>query len=351
MKALLKIVFWLIVIAVLSLLSLIFYATLSDYKPAGQEVVYDVPVIDAYPEWAEIDILIWNIGYCGLSSEMDFFYDGGERVRTTREQVIKNLESVISVLQANDTMEFILLQEVDVNSKRSYGIREYDSIFQCLPNYKSFYGKNYDVFFVPLPPTDPMGKVESGLQTLSKSDPSGSVRWSFPGRFAWPKSLFMLDRCFLVNRYPIKGGKELLIINTHNSAYDTGGVLRTQEMNFLKEFLTQEYAKGNYVVVGGDWNQSPPGYKPEYTSDVFDSIDFTVIPDEYLPQEWKWVFDPSAPTNRRVATPYTRGETPTTIIDFFLISPNVEALAVNTLDKEFLNSDHQPVRLKIRLHK
>ncbi len=349
MKTILKVLFWIIVLGVLAFAFLISYATFSDYEPAKQETVFESANPDIYPEWPEIDMLIWNIGYCGLSSEMDFFYDGGEKVRTSREQVLINLKSIISELQGYDTLEFILLQEVDVDSKRSYGISGYDSIRLSLPDYHTFFGKNYDVFFVPLPPSEPMGRVKSGLQTLSKSVPSSSVRWSFPGKFAWPKSLFMLDRCFLVNRYPMTGGKELLIINTHNSAYDAGGILRTQEMNYLKDFLTAEYEKGNYVIVGGDWNQSPPGYKPEFKKDVFDNVDFTLIPDGYLPDNWKWVFDPATPTNRRVMTPYERGTTPTTIIDFYLLSPNVEALSVNTVDKEFLNSDHHPVRLKIRL--
>lgn len=330
---------------------LIFYATLSDYKPKKEEVVKESVKTDKYPDWAEIDLMIWNIGYCGLDSDMDFFYDGGKKVRTSKEKLLKNLESVITELQKNDTMEFILLQEVDVKSKRSYGIGEYDSIAKALPNYTSYFGKNYDVFFVPVPMTDPMGHVKSGLQTLSKANPSGSVRWSFPGKFAWPTSLFMLDRCFLVNRYPLDDNKELLIINTHNSAYDARGVLRTQEMAYLKEFLLREYEKGNYVLVGGDWNQSPPAFKPEFKVDVFDNVDFTLIPDGYLPSEWKWVFDPSTASNRRVITSYTRGTTPTTIIDFYLLSPNIEMVNVNTIDKAFENSDHQPVRLKVRLVK
>jgi endonuclease/exonuclease/phosphatase family metal-dependent hydrolase len=351
MKTLLKILFWIVVVAVMVVASLIFYATFSDYKPGKTEVVFENLKADAYPAWTEIDLMIWNIGYCGLSSDMDFFYDGGKKVRPSEEQLLKNLQAVVKELQQNDTMEFILLQEVDVKSKRSYKVCEFDSIESGLPNYHSFFGKNYDVFFVPLPPAEPMGKVKSGLQTLSVSAPSSSVRYSYPGKFAWPKSLFMLDRCFLVNRYPMANGRELLIINTHNSAYDAAGILRTQEMNYLKSFLTAEYDKGNYIIVGGDWNQSPPGYQCSYTSDVFDKEDFTTIPDSFLPDTWKWVYDPAAATNRRVIFPYKRGITTTTIIDFYLLSPNVEALAVNTIDKEFSNADHQPVRLKVRLIK
>lgn len=349
MKTLLKILFWLISCLVLGLALLIFIASLKDYRPSRQETVFKTDTSDIFPGWAEIDIMIWNIGYCGLGEDADFFYDGGTMVRSSKDMIRENMEGVLAELQNNDTAEFILLQEVDVNSKRSYGINQHDSIREKMKSYHSFFGMNYSVFYVPIPFAEPMGKVKSGILTLSKTIPHESVRWSFPGKFPWPKSLFMLDRCFLVNRYKLTGKKELLIINTHNSAYDTGGKLREQEMKYLKEFLLSEYEKGNYIIVGGDWNQSPPDFVPEYIPDIFDNEDCTLIPGDYLPEDWKWIYDKKVPTNRRVKTRYERGLTPTTIIDFYLLSPNVAAKIVNTIDKEFRNSDHQPVRLKVRL--
>jgi hypothetical protein len=40
--------------------------------------------------------------------------------------------------------------------------------------------------------------------TLSGPYPlSVSSATAFPGNYSWPMSLFMLDRCFLVNRYTL----------------------------------------------------------------------------------------------------------------------------------------------------
>ncbi len=348
MKTLFKIFLGLIIFTILILGFLIIYAAFDDYKPDPQELVFKSDNPDTYPDWHEIDIMIWNIGYCGLSSEMDFFYDGGDQVRTSKANVIRNLENIIDQLKINDTLEFILLQEVDINSKRSYHINEYDSISSNLSKYWSFFGKNYDVFFVPVPPDDPMGRVESGLQTLSKFVPTNSIRWSFPGKFPFPKSLFMLDRCFLVTRYNLGNGKELLIINTHNSAYD-GGALKKHEMAYLKTWLLDEYSKGNFIITGGDWNQSPPSFSPEYTDNVFDTVDFSPIAIDYLPAEWKWVYNKSIATNRRVASPFVKGVTPTTVIDFFLVSPNIEVINAETINMDFKYSDHQPVIAKFKL--
>src|SRR3712207_7070413 len=44
-------------------------------------------------------------------------------------------------------------------------------------------------------------------------------------------------------------------INTHCSAYDKGGKMKLEQMKYLSQFIDSEYKKGNYVLVGGDWNQ------------------------------------------------------------------------------------------------
>jgi exonuclease III len=41
--------------------------------------------------------------------------------------------------------------------------------------------------------------------------------------------------------------------------------------------------------------------------------------------------------------------TTTTVIDFFLLSPNVESISVKCINLSFENSDHNPVLIKIKL--
>ncbi len=245
--------------------------------------------------------------------------------------------------------DFIMLQEVDRNSKRSYHINETKLIEDQFQGYHSSFGMNYKVDFVPIPVTEPMGKVESGLQTLSKFGPKLVERHSFPGNYSWPVKLFMLDRCFLVNRYQLSKQKDLVIINTHNSAYDDGS-LREQQMAYLSDYLVSEYEKGNYVIVGGDWNQTPYGLTPELPSHVFDKEDLTFVEKDFPAPDWMWAFDSSLPTNRRVSTPYDPSSSPTTVIDCFLASPNVELTNVKTIDVGFKYSDHQPVTIQASLN-
>jgi hypothetical protein len=103
-----------------------------------------------------------------------------------------------------------------VKAKRTYYINESDSIKKAFPKYFNSYTDNFLVNYIPVPILEPLGSVKSGIQISSKQIPILSDRYNFPGNFDWPTRIFTLDRGFLVNRYKLIGGKELLIINTHN---------------------------------------------------------------------------------------------------------------------------------------
>lgn len=324
------------------------YATVADYKPAPVMRLYKNKTAAAVPADRELNLMIWNIGYAGLSKDMDFFYDGGTRVRPLKKVVQENLTAIESFLSRQTQVDFILLQEVDQKSKRSYAINEVSSISERFPGFHSSFGKNYDVFFVPLPVTDPLGSVKSGLQTLGRFEPFSVKRYSFPGNYKWPKGLFMLDRCFLVSRYRLKNNpKTLLVINTHNSAYDDG-TLRAGQMRYLKKFLAKEYDLGNFVIIGGDWNQCPPLFVPKFEKNKMDNQNRMDIEPDFL-TGWQWAYDDTVPTNRRLSAPYDETASLTTVIDFFLVSPNIEIRKVRTVHLDFEHTDHQPVFLQIRL--
>ena len=115
--------------------------------------------------------------------------------------------------------DVFLLQEVDRYSKRSYYQDEYAVLRSLRPDFASFFATNYKVLFVPSPLCKPMGRVLAGLTTLSRFQPHVVTRHSYEGDFSFPLQLFMLDRCFMVCRYPVQSGGELLLVNTHNSAF------------------------------------------------------------------------------------------------------------------------------------
>jgi endonuclease/exonuclease/phosphatase family metal-dependent hydrolase len=314
---------------------------LTDYKPEKETVLTNMPKASAL-HLDTIEILTWNTGYAGLDSAMDFFYDGGSKTRTGKTAALQNLAAITSFI-ADSPADFIFLQEIDRASTRSYKIDMLSEIIAKKSSYLAFYGINYNVFFVPVPLLYHIGKVESGILTLSRYVPLQSIRYSYPMRQSFPKSLFLLDRCFVMCRYPLDNGKQLVLINTHNSAFDDNGEQRREEMLVLKDFITTEYEKGNYVIVGGDWNQIPPIDEAKAYIDV--STEYFAplrIPDGFMPPQWKWISD-GKPTNRFLDAPYVKGESKETLLDFFLISPNVEAIRTERIDKNYQNSDHDPI--------
>ena len=345
MKKILRIFYTITIIFTLSFILFLTYVTVTDYKPKPVENI-SVSKGNVISIYDTLNIFNWNIGYCGLSDDMSFFYDGGDKVRTSKKITLKNIQKIKKQILSHDSIDFYLLQEVDIKSKRSYKTNQYDSLL--LENHHGSFAQNYKVAFVPVPIGNPMGKVDGGLMSFSKYEPFNVNRLSFPGNYAWPKGLFLLDRCFMVQRFYTSNGKELLIINTHNSAYDDG-TLRTQQMEVMKSFLVDEYEKGNYIIVGGDWNQNPPKQGEITKKKKEGQLIRMRIDYKFMPNGWSWEFCEKIPTNRMINEAYIPNKTTTTTIDYFLLSPNTQMINLKNIDLQFKNSDHQPVLISFIL--
>jgi endonuclease/exonuclease/phosphatase family metal-dependent hydrolase len=250
----------------------------------------------------------------------------------------------------SEKTDFYFFQEVDVHARRSYHDDQVTRLRGIFPGMESSYALNYKVSFVPMPLRNPMGKVKSGLLSFSSFHSVENTRYAFPGGYKWPVRLFQLDRCFLLTRLKLPEGRELVLINTHNEAFDDGSQ-RNRQMAVLKDIMMQEYGKGNYVISGGDWNQNPVGFSIGRFSngDIGRNIE-PRIEDDFFPPGWQWVFDPETPSNRDVDQIYQKGSTRTTIIDFFVVSPNITVLDISTKDLGFEWSDHQPVRMTFKMN-
>jgi len=349
-----KILFWTVLISVTLIIlyfsTIIVHAILTDYQPneitsleiagkAGKNNVSD----------STFTFLSWNIGFAGMGAEMDFFYDGGENVHPSDRLLKKYTSGILNFIQSADTVDFILLQEVDRNSTRSNYQDQISSIQQLMPDYSTSFAINYKVEYVPLPFFNPVGKVEMGQLNLSKYQPVKSLRRSFYSAYSWPKNLFMLDRCFIVSYFHLANTKKLVLINTHNSAYDTGGKLRYQEMPVIRDFMLAEYKMGNYVIAGGDWNQNPPQYNLSEMNSGYHPVKRETLDSFLFPDDWEIAYNPQLPTNREIDAPFSKEKTGVTIIDYYIVSPNVKIEKVKTVSNEFKFSDHEPVYLKIRI--
>ncbi|MGL4364157.1 MAG: endonuclease/exonuclease/phosphatase family protein [Bacteroidales bacterium] len=308
-----------------------------NYNPALQEELYNKRQADlCVPQ--RLSITSWNIAYAGLGKGVDFFYDGGRMVRSSEDAVRENLVEIISFLKKNSA-DFTLLQEVDIHSKRSYYQNQLDSILHYTGIENAYFALMYDCFFVPSPAFDALGRVRSGMASFGKCSAYQVVRYSYPDRGFSLTKAFMPRYGFLVSRYTTYNGKDLVLINNHNSAFDKGD-LRRMELKYLVDFVSKEYENGNYVIVGGDWNQTPPNYTGRASTQAYTPYP---IADSIVPKSWQWVSDVRTSSLRFCNTPYNKDSSLVSLVDFFLVSPNVEVQGITTHDLGFVNSDHNPI--------
>ncbi|MCR4939217.1 MAG: endonuclease/exonuclease/phosphatase family protein [Treponemataceae bacterium] len=349
------------VIVGLALLVLLFFGflTITEYYPKTTE-----PAITAKPETAsssvtdfrtgkELSMISWNIGYAALGKDEDFFMDGGKQIQPdSKDKVQKYLVGITDTLKKNPA-DIYFIQEIDEKAQRSFKINELTVLSNALKmNYSFTY--NYKCIFVPIP-FPPIGQVASGVAIYTNTEQKDPVREPLPVPFSWPVRTANLKRCMLISRLPLSNSdKELVLVNFHLEAFDEGEG-KIAQTKALMDFVKGEYDKGNYVIAGGDWNQTfpstgtskypvvwPDGWQPG-------SIDASSIP-----ACWTIACDDSAPTCRSVEFPYNDEKAANHdwqyyVIDGFLLSPNVEKNSVKVMDYNFENADHNPVKLSFTL--
>ena len=303
----------------------------------------------------------YNIGFGAYDPDFSFFMETGTMADGTetqgtmgtaasKEAVLANTEGAVATLRLINP-DFCLLQEVDVDSTRSYHVDQSASIMAAFSSDQAVYASNFHSGFIAYPLSDMHGSVQSGLLTLSDVQVASATRRSYPIDESFPWKFFDLDRCFSVTRLPVADGHELVLINSHMSAYDEGGVYRAKQLELLFGFLADERAKGNYVIAGGDWNHALAGSRELYESAQLAPDWVSTMDDDLLPEGFSVV---RAENLEEVATcrgsdmPYEQGVSYEVTVDGFIVSDNVYATATN-IDTGFAYSDHNPVLLTFAL--
>lgn len=303
----------------------------------------------------EYTAMTYNIGFGAYTPDFTFFLDGGKQSwAASKDSVIDCIDGDIDLLKKH-RVDFALLQEVDTNSTRSYHVDQAQRIRDAFDDMSSTFAVNYHSAFLFYPIFQPHGASNSGVLTLSGVQIDSGLRRSLPISESLSKFLD-LDRCYSVNRIPTENGKELVLINTHLSAYGTNGDLQSQQLEKLFGDMREEYEKGNYVICGGDFNHDFLGNSKEiFNDEVTEEYSWAApFPDEMIPAHFKKVTDyksgVTVPSCRNCDKPYGP-DCFTVIVDGFIVSDNVEVTCVDVVDNQFTYSDHNPVEMKFKLKK
>jgi endonuclease/exonuclease/phosphatase family metal-dependent hydrolase len=222
------------------------------------------------------------------------------------------------------------------------------------PGYASTFGNNHKTPFVPYP-IPPIGKVDAGVVTFTNSQPVSAERVQLPVPFKWPVRAVNLKRCVTETHIPLhdSDGKqikpELVLFNLHLEAYDSGAG-KIAQTKMLARLLKEEQDKGNYVIAGGDFNQ---------TFATADKKEFPPQPGKWQPGDldvtqfgdgWKFLMDHETASCRSLDQPLAGADLDSFqfyLIDGFIVSDNIRIEKLQTLDLGFVNSDHNPVVMEV----
>ena len=315
---------------------------------------------------SEYSITTYNIGFGAYDREYSFFMDTGymgDGSKTVgkygkgvpKENTIKNTNGSISILEKLDS-DFMILEEVDTKSTRSYKVNQKQEIINKFSNYSYTYASNFHSGFLPYPILDMHGKSNSGILTMSKYNMKYSYRYELPIDESFFNKFFDLDRCINLVRYEISGTDRMLtIISAHLSAYDEGGVYRKKQIDLLKTLIQDEYDKGNYVIVGGDFNHDIAEGGSNFPTTQLKPDWLQFLSEGEFGPKFKIVSDNTNPSCRDADIPWEDGVTYSTVVDGFIISDNIELISVKNIvsingeDVNFMFSDHNPVNMKFKL--
>ncbi len=364
MKKFLKTIFKLILIFIIILVTYILFIDLSFYRIDDKtDLSADITnnSSEILQKNTEYTVITSNIGFGAYSKEFSFFMDKGmlEEGREisgqsskalSKEKVIENTKKEIDLLKTNNT-DFILLQEVDIDSTRSYYVNEYKMIVDALDSYASIFDMNLHSPYFLYPILDPYGSAKSGLVSFSKYKINSAVHRKLYISEGHVERQIDLDRCLTVLRIPVKDSNELVLINLHLSAYDEGGKSREKQMQFLNQIMEEEYNNGNYIILGGDFNHILSTTYQKLEAKQERPKWLCVFPIEDLNEHFRIVHadnvDETA-TCRTGFLPYKEGINYRSRIDGFIVSDNIEARS-EIIDEDFEYSDHNPVVLKFKL--
>ena len=312
--------------------------------------------------------LTYNIGFGAYTPDFSFFMDGGKSSwAKSKESVLETIQGA-GELAASKDPDFAMIEEVDLNSTRSYHVNEYNILKDCFPDYYYVFAQNYDSAFLFYPFTQPHGSSKSGIGLFSRYPVTSALRRSFPVSTSFTK-FFDLDRCYSISRVSVDNGKELVIFALHMSAYGNSDAIREGQIAMLAADMQKEYEAGNYVLCGGDFNhdlkasadeENPETGKEDQSNSnsdrEYESWAYP-FPREELPEHFSFCLDQLSKEERsnlwnsarNADMEYIPGETYTVTLDGFIISDNIECLSYENINTGYSYSDHEPVYVEIKL--
>jgi endonuclease/exonuclease/phosphatase family metal-dependent hydrolase len=205
--------------------------------------------------FSAIKVMTWNIRFG--AARIPWFGDAcGSRVILTEDEVYSSLKGITDKINEVKP-DILLMQEVDLRSKRSDYIDELRYILDHSYFNYAVYGYQWKAQFIP---SDGLGRLEEGNVIFSRWPVSDAVRIQLALR-ADQSSIeryFYERTCIVKAKVNIPGLNNLYALNVHTTAFATDNT-KLDQINRFKSELDKINANGDLFVGGGDLNTLPPG--------------------------------------------------------------------------------------------
>ena len=203
-------------------------------------------------------VMTWNVRFG--AARIPWFGDScGDRVIMTSGEVVVHLENIADYIN-NIQPDILLLQEVDVESKRSGYV---DQVRWFLDNTYFNYGAYASMWQAQFIPSDGLGRVDAGNAILSRWEITEAERIQLPLRTDQDglTQYFYLRRNILKTRIDVPN-RDFYAVCTHTTAFATDD---TKQKHIEMFYETISSIDTNAVfIAGGDLNSVPPESTTDY---------------------------------------------------------------------------------------
>src|SRR5690606_28572199 len=161
-------------------------------------------------------VMTWNVKFGG--GRVDFFYDcHGDAVLMDEATVYEHLDALAAKIRQVDP-DVLMLQEVDVESKRSGYVDQLQVLLDQTRLNFAVYASQWKADFVP---SDGLGRMDDGTAILSRWPLRDARRIALPQRTdqSGVERYFYLKRAILRARLDLPGDDDVYVVNTHLEAF------------------------------------------------------------------------------------------------------------------------------------
>eukprot|EP00948_MAST-09A_sp_MAST-9A-sp1_P002700 g2700.t1 len=273
------------------------------------------------------------------------------------------MKTVAEVISECDP-DIVLLQEVDMCSKRTCYVNQLEGILKHLdPNAKRYPYVSTTPYhqcnFVPTPNHEFMGKVDFHMAVLSKFPIKRATRHQLPMLDEpWWRRMFNLKRAIMDIRFDVQGGGSFSALNTHLSAFSYNDGTPEKEIAQIIEHCDKLDAEGVSWLLVGDFNQLPPGDDPKRLGEdskyyyPLGSTPITALlaKQRSLMEVKRWESEPRETTRFNSYVPFWK-DVPDRVLDWMFVSKGMDAKDYEVVYHGHIKtaSDHLPLAAKLTM--